>query len=107
MLGTASIGRVAFTADALPALQAVTFALDDEHVVIRLRHGSKLVARIRDAIVAFEADDYDHQAHTGWSVTVIGPAIPAKTPQLVERLARLPLRRWGPRPVSSSSSVSR
>lgn len=96
LLSTVTIGRVAFTVDALPALQPVTFALDDGHVVIRSLHGSKLVAGIRDAIVAFEADDYDDATHTGWSVTVVGPASPANTAQLIERLSRLPLRRWGP-----------
>jgi nitroimidazol reductase NimA-like FMN-containing flavoprotein (pyridoxamine 5'-phosphate oxidase superfamily) len=95
LLGTVPMGRVAFTVDALPAIQPVTFALVDDQIVIRMRHGSRLVAGIQDTIVAFEADHYDEATHSGWSVTVVGPAVTAG-PELAERLARLPLRNWAP-----------
>jgi hypothetical protein len=45
--------------------------------------------------VAFEADRYDEATHSGWSVTVVGPAVTAG-PELAERLARLPMRNWAP-----------
>lgn len=96
MLASVPIGRVAFTVDALPAVQPVAFVLHDGQVVIRTRQDTKLVSGVRDAIVAFEVDSYDPLTHTGWSVTVVGPASTPSSPQLIERLARLPLRSWAP-----------
>lgn len=96
LLASVPIGRIAFTVDAMPAVQPVAFVLHDGQVVIRTRQGSKLVAGTRDSIVAFEADSYEPASHTGWSVTVVGPATTASNPQLVERLATLPLRPWAP-----------
>ena len=37
-------------------------------------HGNALVDAVRDAVVAFEADDYDVASRTRWAVTVIGHA---------------------------------
>jgi uncharacterized protein len=88
------IGRIAFTMDALPAVQPVAFAMYDGQVVIRTRQHSELVTRVRDTIVAFQVDEYDPKTLNGWSVTVVGQAITARTPQLIERLTRLQLRSW-------------
>ena len=96
LLGSVSIGRIVFTDRALPAVQPVNFALDGETVVIRTTAGSKLAAAARDAIVAFEADDFDPVTHTGWSVTAVGPARAVYEAQEIERLARLPLTAWAP-----------
>ncbi|MEV4377356.1 pyridoxamine 5'-phosphate oxidase family protein [Streptosporangium sp. NPDC049644] len=96
LLGSVSIGRIVFTDRALPAVQPVNFVLDDETVVIRTTIGSKLAAAARDAIVAFEADDFDPSARTGWSVTAVGPARAVYESREIERLARLPLTAWAP-----------
>ncbi|MGW3352896.1 pyridoxamine 5'-phosphate oxidase family protein [Nonomuraea rubra] len=63
-----------FTDRALPAAQPVAFHLDGERIVIRTGIGSKLAAATRHAVVAFEADEFDQEERTGWSVTVIGHA---------------------------------
>ncbi|MEV0831043.1 pyridoxamine 5'-phosphate oxidase family protein [Nonomuraea rubra] len=63
-----------FTDRALPAVQPVAFHLDGERIVIRTGIGSKLAAATRNAVVAFEADEFDPEERTGWSVTVIGHA---------------------------------
>jgi hypothetical protein len=74
LLGTAGIGRLAYTEAALPAIRPVFFWLRAGDVVIPAHAGSPLVAAIRGAVVAFEADDYDDADRTGWSVTVVGPS---------------------------------
>ncbi|MFI9561131.1 pyridoxamine 5'-phosphate oxidase family protein [Nonomuraea endophytica] len=74
LLSSMPIGRVVFTDRALPAVQPVRFLMDGEHIVIRTVAGSKLAAATRDAIVAFEVDDFDPQMSSGWSVTAIGRA---------------------------------
>jgi hypothetical protein len=74
LLGTAGIGRLAYTEAALPAIRPVFFSLRAGSVVIPTQAGSPLVEAMRGAVVAFEADDYDDAERTGWSVTVVGPS---------------------------------
>ncbi|HET9257501.1 MAG TPA: pyridoxamine 5'-phosphate oxidase family protein [Pseudonocardiaceae bacterium] len=74
LLATVPIGRVVFTDQALPGVLPVAFLLHDGMIVLRTRDGSKLSAKARDTVVAFEADEFDIETRTGWSVTVIGHA---------------------------------
>lgn len=74
LLTTVPIGRVVFTDQALPGVLPVTFLVNDGMIVLRVGDGSKLSAAVRNTVVAFEADDFDVEARTGWSVTVIGQA---------------------------------
>jgi nitroimidazol reductase NimA-like FMN-containing flavoprotein (pyridoxamine 5'-phosphate oxidase superfamily) len=92
-LGTAAIGRTAFTPGALPAIQPVHFALLGDHVVIPTRHGSKAAAAARGAVVAFEVDEFDTDARTGWSVTVVGPSRIVDADEFAE-LEAVGLRPW-------------
>lgn len=93
---TAPIGRIVFTEQALPAVQPVGFVIDDGCVIIRTTEGTKLADALHSAIVAFEVDDFDAMAETGWSVTVVGHAESVLDPREAARLARLPLRAWAP-----------
>lgn len=93
LLGTVPVGRVVYTRQALPAVELVNFALDGGDVVIRTGATGKLVAAVDGAIVAFEADEYDPVARTGWSVTVVGRARLVTDPGDVDRL-----RSTGPHP---------
>jgi hypothetical protein len=43
-------------------------------VLIPALTGTALVDAVRDSVVAFEADEYDVAALTGWAVTVVGHA---------------------------------
>jgi nitroimidazol reductase NimA-like FMN-containing flavoprotein (pyridoxamine 5'-phosphate oxidase superfamily) len=74
LLGAVSLGRVVFTDRALPAIQPVAFTLRDGDVIIRASAGSKLAVAARDAVVAFEADEFDTSVHSGWSVVIVGHA---------------------------------
>ncbi|MFG2004478.1 pyridoxamine 5'-phosphate oxidase family protein [Spirillospora sp. NPDC048911] len=96
LLRSAVLGRVVFTDRALPAVQPVNFVLSDGDVIIRTGAGSKLAAAARGAIVAFEVDDFDTIARTGWSVVAIGPARTVTDPRELAALRRLPLRSWVP-----------
>lgn len=90
------IGRVIFTAAALPAAQPVTFLLDGEEVIFRTRNGSKLAAASRNAVVGFEVDEIDTTTRTGWSVLGIGEAYEVLEPARLDDLAvRLP-DPWAP-----------
>jgi nitroimidazol reductase NimA-like FMN-containing flavoprotein (pyridoxamine 5'-phosphate oxidase superfamily) len=74
LLRSAAIGRLAYTQSALPAVRPVTFTLEDGDVLIPAQAGSPLVSAVRGAVVAFQSDDYDLTARTGWTVTVVGPS---------------------------------
>ncbi|MBT2229302.1 pyridoxamine 5'-phosphate oxidase family protein [Nonomuraea sp. NEAU-A123] len=94
LLASTAIGRIVFTDRALPAVQPVNFCLDGESIVIRTAIGSKLAAATRQAVVAFEADEFDPELRTGWSVTTVGHARAVRDPAELARLAALPLQPW-------------
>ena len=68
------VGRVVFTHSALPAVVPVTFAIFDDAVVLRTAEGTRLAAAADRGVLAFEADEIDPVARTGWSVVVTGIA---------------------------------
>ena len=94
LMGRATVGRVAVTVGALPAIFPVNFALSDGAVVFRTGEGTKLAAATDHAVVAFEVDDWDPLEHTGWSVLAVGKASVVDDPDQVSRLSRLPLAPW-------------
>jgi hypothetical protein len=75
LLRTASLGRVVFTHRAMPAVRPVRFAVVGEAVVFGVPVGSSLYAGARDAVVAFEADDFAADLGAGWYVSLLGRAI--------------------------------
>jgi nitroimidazol reductase NimA-like FMN-containing flavoprotein (pyridoxamine 5'-phosphate oxidase superfamily) len=98
LLGTAVIGRIAFTEGALPAVQPVHFTLLGGHVYIPTRPGSKVAAAIANTVVAFEADDFDPRTRTGWSVTTIGQSRLLTDDEETGELDALGLRPWASTP---------
>jgi uncharacterized protein len=58
----------------LPAVELVNFTVNAGDIMIRTAPGGKLLAAIRGAVVAFEADDFDPATCSGWSVTAVGHA---------------------------------
>ncbi len=98
LAATMPIGRIVFTDRAMPAVQPVNFLIDDGSVIIRTAQGSKLAAATRNAIVAFEIDEFDRLSQAGWSVTMVGRAQSVRDPVESARLARLPLQSWAPGP---------
>lgn len=94
LLSHATLGRVALSIGALPAVLPVNFAMDDGDVVLRTGSGSKLDAALAGSVVAFEVDSYDPVYHTGWSVLLTGVATVVTAKSELDRLDRLPLRPW-------------
>jgi nitroimidazol reductase NimA-like FMN-containing flavoprotein (pyridoxamine 5'-phosphate oxidase superfamily) len=74
LLGTITLGRIGLTAGALPRILPVNFRQVGDRILIRTGAGSKLEAATRNAVVAFETDDFDPLDHSGWSVLVTGVA---------------------------------
>jgi len=77
LLSSASMGRVAFSARALPAIRPVNHLIDDDHVIIRTDTGASITSGLRaggQTVVAYEADEIDQAQRLGWSVVVVGVA---------------------------------
>ena len=86
LLGSQPFGRVVFTQRALPAVLPVGFLLHDSGVLLRIGPGSELAAVADGAVVAFQVDRLDPEAHDGWSVTVVGRAEQVSDPALRVRV---------------------
>jgi hypothetical protein len=97
LLAGATLGRVAITSGALPVILPVNFLLVDRTIVFRSGRGTKLDAATRGAVVAFEVDDFDPFAHTGWSVNAIGIARDFGAVQHQLSFDPTVIPRWAPR----------
>jgi nitroimidazol reductase NimA-like FMN-containing flavoprotein (pyridoxamine 5'-phosphate oxidase superfamily) len=93
-LGRFGLGRVAVTVGALPVILPVNYSMLDGDVVFRCSRGTNLDAAVRNAVVAFEADQVDWFGHGGWSVLVVGTASEVTDPDEIERVRDLPLAGW-------------
>ncbi|MGW2944856.1 pyridoxamine 5'-phosphate oxidase family protein [Streptomyces sp. NPDC001226] len=98
LLARAPVGRIVYTRQALPAVLPIDFALDGEAVVVRSFAASQLVRAIDGAVVAFEADDVDATACSGWRVVVTGLAKTVTEQAEHERLLGAGSRSWVPWP---------
>ncbi|MFF9404932.1 pyridoxamine 5'-phosphate oxidase family protein [Streptomyces anandii] len=97
LLAKVPVGRVVYTRHALPAVLPVNFSLDtDSSVLLRTSAGSDLVRAVDDVVVAFEADEFDADSRSGWSVVVTGRATAVADPAEHERLLRTGPSSWMP-----------
>jgi hypothetical protein len=77
LLSSVSLGRIVFTALALPAIRPVNHLVDGDYVIIRTESSSPITSELRSepgSVVAYEADMIDPVEHLGWSVIVVGVA---------------------------------
>jgi uncharacterized protein len=104
LLDTVSVARIGLTSEALPVVVPVNMVLATldptrgPEVVLRSVEGTKLLAALRHAVVAVEADEIDPLYHAGWSVLVRGVSRVLEDPDELEEARRLPLRPWATLP---------
>jgi uncharacterized protein len=94
LAATVSVGRVAYSRFALPAVHVVNFAFDGRDIIFRTRKGAKFGAAIADTVVAFEVDRIDEETHSGWTVTLVGRSHLVTGPAEIERLTALGITPW-------------
>jgi uncharacterized protein len=94
LLGSVSVGRIAYTDQALPAVQPVTFLLDDGALLLRTGDGAQLTSAAQNTVVAFQVDELDPESRCGWAVMVVGYAQEVTDPNELWRIGQLPLRAW-------------
>jgi nitroimidazol reductase NimA-like FMN-containing flavoprotein (pyridoxamine 5'-phosphate oxidase superfamily) len=96
LLAGATLGRIGVSSGALPSVVPVNFRFDGHQILIRTGVGTKLDAAVVNAVVAFEVDQIDPVAHTGWSVMVTGIARELTEPGELIAAGTPPLARWAP-----------
>jgi len=94
LLAAVPVGRVSFFADGEIVVLPVNHAMDGPNPVFRTARGSKLSAAGGQNRVAFEADGYDEQTRSGWSVLVNGSAEAIYEEAEIRRLTQLGLHPW-------------
>ena len=95
LLASVPFGRVVFTARALPAVRPVNHLVDGSRIIIRTSLGSALSTDVdgTGTVVAYEADEIDPVTRQGWSVVVVGRALPVTDGPLSARY-RQALHPW-------------
>ena len=73
LLAGQKVGRLGFVVDGQPMVLPVNYAVGGDVIVFRTGEGSMLAAA-HATKVAFEVDEVDTDAGTGWSVVVQGVA---------------------------------
>jgi len=98
LLGGHHLGRLAFLdrAGVMPMIIPVNYLFQDERVVFRTDPGSKLLAALHEAPVAFEVDGADEQQQLGWSVVVRGFVEEVTDPDERAKLSATLLVAWAP-----------
>lgn len=71
LLSSASVGRVAFTERALPAIRMLDYSIVGSSLVLTTESPG-LARRLDGQVVAFAVDRVDAELGTGWSVVVTG-----------------------------------
>jgi nitroimidazol reductase NimA-like FMN-containing flavoprotein (pyridoxamine 5'-phosphate oxidase superfamily) len=97
MLARCSFGRVAFGDDeAGLTILPVNCVCSDDAVLFRAQAGSALDRLGAGRVVAFEADQIDPIAESGWSVLVRGTATHLTDRQRIDALAQAAVHPWAP-----------
>jgi nitroimidazol reductase NimA-like FMN-containing flavoprotein (pyridoxamine 5'-phosphate oxidase superfamily) len=94
LLASVPVGRIGFFADGEMVILPVNHVVDGQDLVFRTARGSKLSAAEGRDLVTFEADEYDEQTRSGWSVVVTGRAEVIYEDAEIQRLSRLGLHSW-------------
>jgi hypothetical protein len=94
LLRTTSIGRLAVWVKDHPDIFPLNYAVDHGTVVFRSSAGTKISASLSDSPVALEADGYDAETATAWSVVIRGNAEEISRGQDLLDTVDLPLFPW-------------
>jgi uncharacterized protein len=92
-------GRAALSTPDGPHIVPVNFSVVGDAIIVRTSPYSVLGTYGRDAVLAFEVDQFDHDRWRGWSVVARGRADVVTDPLDVERIRST----WEPRPWAAGS----
>jgi uncharacterized protein len=96
LVARAGFGRVAFFHDDELHVLPVNAAVKGEKVIFRAVTGSRLAQVGNGSMVAFESDEPDPAAESGWSVLVRGSLWDVTDTQMASGWDELTVRSWAP-----------
>jgi Pyridoxamine 5'-phosphate oxidase len=108
LLGSVPLGRIVFTARALPAIRPASHIVEHDHVIVRADSGVAITSALMGepgTVVAYEADAIDPTDHLGWSVTLVGAAHQVTDP-IAADVFRRALRHWADSASDQVISIS-
>lgn len=88
LLGTRSVGRVAFCAEDGPVVLPVNYVVHDGDVLFRTSPHNSIARHVTRRPAAFQVDEIDDFTQSGWSVLVRGTAEPVEDVHDLPRDAR-------------------
>lgn len=88
------VGRLAFELDGEICVLPVNHILKGVDICFRTAGSSKLEAAVSRDTVAYEVDQFDARAHTGWSVLVQGTALVVDDDEDLRSLEHAAPRSW-------------
>jgi uncharacterized protein len=74
LLARHQVGRVAYCDSLGPVVLPVSYAVDQETILVQVSPHSTLARHLRSGRASFEVDDHDEYNESGWSVLVRGDA---------------------------------
>lgn len=93
------VGRIALSTPDGPLVFPVNYSVVDGAIVVRTTPYGPLARLGRDARIAFEIDQFDHERQRGWSVLARGHAEAISDPDDLAHIQQV----WPPRPWASGS----
>ncbi len=94
LLRTTEVGRLAVVVEDRPDIFPINFLVDHGTIVFRTAEGTKLASLSSDGMVAFEADGYDGDIRSAWSVVIKGRADEITRMHDLVETTTLPLFPW-------------
>ena len=88
------VGRVGFSAHALPVIFPVNFVVEGRSVLFSSDQGEKLRAAEAGSVACFEVDWFDPLSHDGWSVLATGRLATVDELRATTLLHDHPLAHW-------------
>ena len=74
LLASGAVGRIAWVSSGRPFVIPVNFTVEETTIYIHTTPYSTLVREVDDSRVAFQVDDIDFAARSGWTVVAQGRA---------------------------------
>jgi uncharacterized protein len=74
LMGSTSVGRVAFVDEDGPVVLPINYVLDGEFVLFRTSPHNAIARYVDTSMLALEVDEFDDFTQSGWSVLVRGTA---------------------------------
>ena len=74
LLAQGTVGRLGLHFGAIPRIVPMNFTVFDKRIVVCTAIGAAVTDALRDAVVAFQVDDFHLNNQEVWSVVAVGPS---------------------------------